>query len=695
MAIMQTVETHDEAITEIIVDMDTNGNLERNLTIESMYDIDAMSSNVYALIGEPFNFETPTSFNSAKITFKVDKTKLGDTKFDNLLILWYNEEEQIFEEMETFHDEANSTVSTTTTHFSQYMIVDSEKWFANWETSFNELRKMWDGGTSYYKSMNTIFIIDCSEGVDPENNRLAICQNILNNMKQNDQAAAITYSYGVRYSIGFHDPQAISECLERNIDNVGPSKALVAAFNSAMYMVYNSPADINRIVILTNRSSSFTGELYKYNFNNVIVNAVNLGDIEFGDAIKDVTYLTGGNIYNIATADELTYQYGDEVYIPPQFIGEDSDGDGIPNLVEECGLLPNGQRLGTSSLLKDSDGDGIPDNEEFNISMDKLTYEINKEQYVNAIYAKSHPNEADTDGDFDLDSIDPHPHSYQLNDCMINNIIKVENLARDYISNGNSVSGSYETNPYIWLVFMFIRQFNKDYVNENWDGTGNAIDKIFVSYVLNNDLSLYNYFANTSNYYVNANGDVGDLYHLAATITGYIYKSDCSFELKFGVMPEYHINNLSGWAGDLQTAMNNAMDITNKSNNYDEFKTTMLNLIVYNENVNDIYNGYEHSFDIDDVYADTDAYNIYKLLLECSLTNALEYYFQRGFNERFSKFTNYWSKDKISEVTYIYTKNKYFGIIRWPLFDYDFNETQSKAARDAFVEFLMNRISNE
>lgn len=408
----QTVETHDEAITEIIVDMDTNGNLERNLTIESMYDIDAMSSNVYALIGEPFNFETPTSFNSAKITFKVDKTKLGDTKFDNLLILWYNEEEQIFEEMETFHDEANSTVSTTTTHFSQYMIVDSEKWYANWETSFNELRKMWDGGTSYYKSMNTIFIVDCSNDVDPENNRLAICQNILNNMKQNDQAAAITYSYGVRYSIGFHDPQAISECLERNINNLGPSTGLVAAFNSAMYMVYNSSADINRIVILTTHNSRFAPDSSwdsNWDLSNVCVNVVDLSDGAEGMSLAKLTQRTGGGYYRTATADALTYQHGDEVYIPPQFIGKDSDGDGIPDLVEECGLLPNGQPLGTSYMLKDTDGDGIPDNKELKYMGDNLTLPLTKEKWDISVYSGSNPANPDTDGDGVPDDLDEYP----------------------------------------------------------------------------------------------------------------------------------------------------------------------------------------------------------------------------------------------------------------------------------------------
>lgn len=158
----QVVETHDEAITEVTVDMDTNGSLERNLSIESMYEIDAMSTNVYALVGEPFNFESATGFESATITFKIDQSKLGDALFDNLIILWYNEEEQKFEEMPTTRDAANSTVSTTTTHFSQYMVVDSVKWYENWDNSLRQLRKMWSAGYYSQTNLHTIILLDCS-----------------------------------------------------------------------------------------------------------------------------------------------------------------------------------------------------------------------------------------------------------------------------------------------------------------------------------------------------------------------------------------------------------------------------------------------------------------------------------------------------------------------------------------------------
>ena len=66
--------------------------------------VDALSSNVVGLMGEPLEFTSATEFDSATISFTIDQSQLGDTAFDNLMILWYNEEEGIFEEMPTDRD---------------------------------------------------------------------------------------------------------------------------------------------------------------------------------------------------------------------------------------------------------------------------------------------------------------------------------------------------------------------------------------------------------------------------------------------------------------------------------------------------------------------------------------------------------------------------------------------------------------
>ncbi len=438
----QEVSTHDEAITEVKVDMSTNGSLERNLTIESMYGIDSMSSEVYAMIGEPFNFETPTKFNKAKITFKVDKSKLGDTKFDNLLILWYDEENQTFKEMETEHNESASTVSTTTTHFSQYMIVDSEKWFDNWEKSFVELRKMWSGNTSYYKALNTILVVDCSwvmSGIDPisysievgyngvteENissirasinsgsnveyymkkygrrkcSRASICENIINNMGGGDSAALIMYADGVYSNTGLTGSYYSLISAVQNVNDNGGSLYLNNAVETALSYVTNDEENMYRIVVLTHGNVSFGYDLSSYDYSNVSLNVVNLGGGSVGSYLESIVNGTGGEVYYGYPSSSLTGASGGSVTIPPQYIGEDSDGDGIPDMVELYGLKPNGQPINSNPYSKHSDGDGLEDNEELRFSKEKMTYELDKSQYDGSVFVWSDPCLDDTDGD--------------------------------------------------------------------------------------------------------------------------------------------------------------------------------------------------------------------------------------------------------------------------------------------------------
>ena len=60
-----------------------------------------MCSGVVGLFGEPFDIETSAEFSSAVLTFKVNKSMLGDTEFDNLMFLWYDEENEKFVELTT------------------------------------------------------------------------------------------------------------------------------------------------------------------------------------------------------------------------------------------------------------------------------------------------------------------------------------------------------------------------------------------------------------------------------------------------------------------------------------------------------------------------------------------------------------------------------------------------------------------
>lgn len=465
----QSVETYDKAITEIKVDMDTNGSLERNLTIESMYGIDAMSSDVYAMIGEPFNFTSETSFESATITFKIDKSKLGDTKFDNLIILWYNEEKQIFEEMPTTRNWENSTVSTTTTHFSQYLIVDSEKWYTNWEASFNELRRMWDNGTTSYKSMNTIFVIDCCADMgehDKDNQRLNICSNIVNGMMEDDRAAVITYSeYGARGITGLTDKYSALANLKSYIKDSGARSNLELALKDALTIAHSSSSELNRIIILTNGNTQFTFELDDYDLNNVNVYIVDMGGYTIGKSLKNLVNEAHGCLYSAVSASDLIYQVGETITTPPQFIGDDSDGDSIPDIVEDYGLKPNGQPIGTNKLLKDTDGDGLDDNVELRFSIDtfKNYMDYKDSYYCKALYLTTDPTKPDTDGDGYNDKEDPNP--------LVKDVLKYSISHEGYIGiNHDGVS--YGSNQSWFRNYPYNRYCNGALTNEDVASSG-------------------------------------------------------------------------------------------------------------------------------------------------------------------------------------------------------------------------------
>ena len=503
----QSVETYDETITDVKVDMDTNGNIERNLSIESMYNVDAMSTNVYAMIGEPFNFTSSTNFKSATITFKIDQSKLGDTLFDNLIILWYNEDDQVFEEMPTTRDAVNSTVSTTTTHFSQYMVVDSQKWYANWNNSLSELRKMWTAGTSYQRNLHTLIMVDCSssmdssdyshsslkigyKGVTAENidkisinspsdvesycinscKRFDICDGIINNKGSNDAVSIITFSNGVKSNSGLSiNTSYLRNALGKNLKKIGGTAYMNSALSTALSCIRTDTTDLYRLVVITDNNITFSSISSDDFPSNVIFNIVNLGSRAIGNNIEAVAQATGGDVYNAINASDLTYETGGIITSPEKFVGTDSDGDGIPDIVELYGLKPNGEPINTDPNKKDTDGDGIDDNVELGYIGDGLESDVTIADYVRALKVHSDPAKADSDEDGLNDNLDNEP----LNGDVHSFVIYETEVDEEYLHLVNTYDGDDDRRPedfrYADLTEDKLREMEHIYWGDFWN----------------------------------------------------------------------------------------------------------------------------------------------------------------------------------------------------------------------------------
>mgnify|MGYP001040705917 CR=1 FL=1 len=225
---------------------------------------------------------------------------------------------------------------------------------------------------------------------------------------------------------------------------------------------------------------------------------------------------------------------------------------------------------------------------------------------------------------------------------VIKNIQKLHNIARQYSPLNESRA--------IELTMQFIRRHR--YKEIEFVLASGQIDTAFVNYVYEQSEELGQYFDGYDDeaakrhdafYYTAPNGDTIDIPHFASVYNTLQYDS---FGLVDMGIAEVRADNLGGWAGDLRSMIPCVLVDVNYSNDYNT---------VYNKTREQI--GADEStslFGIQDILADTDAYNIYHLTLfnEESVGGAIiDYYYFGGYLTRFSDFTNNKSRDEIFNLS--------------------------------------------
>ena len=368
---------------------------------------------------------------------------------------------------------------------------------------------MWTAGTSYQRNLHTILMMDCSSsayssdpyspslkvgynGVTSENiedirnsinsqwdaeyycvkscDRFDICDGIINNKGSNDAVALITFAGGVVSNSGWiYSKGTLRNVLAQNIGNYGGIGSWRSAISTALSMVKQDTSDIYRIVIISDTNAN-SGVISSNEFaSNVILNVVNVGTGSFGNNIEEVAQATGGDVYNAISASDLTYQTGGIITSPEQFIGTDSDGDGIPDIVELYGLKPNGEPINTDPNKKDTDGDGIDDNVELGYIGDGLESDVTIADYVRALKVHSDPAKADSDEDGLNDNLDNEP----LNGDVHSFVIYETEVDEEYLHLVNTYDGDDDRRPedfrYADLTEDKLREMEHIYWGDFWN----------------------------------------------------------------------------------------------------------------------------------------------------------------------------------------------------------------------------------
>ena len=392
-----TVENEECAVEEVIVSTNGTGNIQKNTSVESIMNKDMICSDVVGLVGEPFEIETESQFDNATLSFKINKSKLGDTNFDDLMFLWYDEANCEFIEMNSFYDEANSLVSTNTTHFSKYMIVDKNEWFEAWSIKFNYNPAQESYGAPTY-TYNSVMTIDCSGSMklcDPVIStnitslydslyysktcqRIKAIQNFINNMNTPDKASIVLFSSDARLEASMtNNANVLKAALQKISDDGGTSfyNALTKSYKAFDESSFGKNNTFNRIILISDGEDgdySSTRDLLDSIYYNgstdkrkdIKIFTIGLG-ASYDSRLEEIAYISGGEFYKAYTSEELIDILKKEGF-NSAFDTTDADNDGLYDAVEVAGIrVQNGQIIhGCDPTKKDTDNDGLIDGQE-------------------------------------------------------------------------------------------------------------------------------------------------------------------------------------------------------------------------------------------------------------------------------------------------------------------------------------------
>lgn len=106
------------ATNHVSISINTNGCAEQNVKISNMLDIDTYCSDIAGLIGCPYEFTCSSDFNQAVVSISLNKNMIDKEQFDNIIVLWYDKQNDEFVQIDSHGDFTNGVIEFETSHFS-------------------------------------------------------------------------------------------------------------------------------------------------------------------------------------------------------------------------------------------------------------------------------------------------------------------------------------------------------------------------------------------------------------------------------------------------------------------------------------------------------------------------------------------------------------------------------------------------
>ncbi len=392
-----------DQITSVEVDYELSG-WGGTVKIEDLDDNNEISTTAGSL-GHPINISTKRrNVKNANIKFKYNPESITAEDAEKLAVAYYNEEIGRVELLKDSKvDIVNSTVSVQTNHFSEYVVVNSTEWYKEWAKSQPAIRNEFINNSHY----NMIFVIDKSGSMSGND--------------KNGLSKECTYKFieklyiGDKFSVAAFD-DSCTNILSDTYENVVSWEGIKKEINSiqsgggtnieeAIRYSLDSKEENdyeNLMVLLSDGQAKVNDDILQTaKEQNIKIITIGLGSDADEELLKHIAVYTGGKYFK-ATQDNIEDIF---VKIQEAYVGvglsQDSDGDGLPDIVEKNGMRNQfGDIIYTDPLNADTDNDGISDGLEMgrfivdeNVSDDDLKNGVDRFAYFKML---SNPTVYDT-----------------------------------------------------------------------------------------------------------------------------------------------------------------------------------------------------------------------------------------------------------------------------------------------------------